>query len=138
MLLITESKKSHNFKNSPSLKSKLLFMDFQFNTLKENTITILETNNKVDRPYSFNNPILKMGREEYNQNDIQVSGSNSVSRRHCVIINSKDNVWLYDLESTGTEINDEIVTNKIPLIGYNKLTIKDVYFALTTDKNKLL
>lgn len=136
--VITESKKSHNFKNSPSLKSKLLFMDFQFNTLKENTITILETNNKVDRPYSFNNPILKIGREEYNQNDIQVSGSNSVSRRHCIIINTKDNVWLYDLESTGTELNDIIVNNKIPLIGYNKLKIQDVYFALTTDKNKLL
>lgn len=113
-------------------------MDFQFNNMKENTITILETNNKIDTPNSFNNPILKFGREEYNQNDIQVSGSNAVSRRHCIIINTKDNVWLYDLESTGTEINDTIVTNKIPLIGHNKLRIKDIYFTLTTDKSKLL
>jgi hypothetical protein len=45
---------------------------------------------------------------------------------------------LYDLESTGTEINDTIVTNKIPIIGYNKLKIKDIYFTLTTDKSKLL
>jgi serine/threonine protein kinase len=136
--VITEKELSHNFKKTPLLKSKLLFMDFQFNTLKENTITILETNNKIETQNSFNNPIIKFGREEYNQNDIQVSGSNAISRRHCVIINSKDNVWLYDLESTGTEINDEIVTNKIPIIGYNKLKKKDIYFTLTTDKTKLL
>jgi len=136
--VVTEEELSHNFKKKPALKSKLLFMDFQFNSLKENTITILETNNKIETQNSFNNPIIKIGREEYNQNDIQVSGSNAVSRRHCVIINSKDNVWLYDLESTGTEINDEIVNNKVPLIGYNKLKIKDIYFTITTDKSKLL
>ena len=136
--VITEKELSHNFKKTPSLKSKLLFMDFQFNILKENTITILETNNKIDTINSFNNTILKFGREEYNQNDIQVSGENAVSRRHCIIINTKDNVWLYDLESTGTEINDTIVANKIPLIGYNKLKIKDIHFTITTDKTKLL
>lgn len=136
--VVTENELSHNFKKTPTLKSKLLFMDFQFNTLKENTITILETNNKIATPNSFNNPIIKFGREEYNQNDIQVSGSNAVSRRHCVIINSKNNVWLYDLESTDTELNDEIVVNKVPLIGYNKLKIRDIYFTITTDKSKLL
>lgn len=113
-------------------------MDFQFNNMKENTITILETNNKVQTPSTFNNPIIKFGRVEYEQNNIQVSGSNAVSRRHCVIINTKDNVWLYDLESTGTEVNDEIIANKIPLIGYNNLKINDIYFKLTTDKTKLL
>jgi serine/threonine protein kinase len=136
--VITEKELSHNFKKTPSLKSKLLFMDFQFNTLKENTITILETNNKIETPNSFNNPIIKFGREEYHQNEIQVSGSNAVSRRHCVIINSKDNVWLYDLESTGTVVNDEIVTNKVPLIGRNLLKVKDIFFSLTTDRSKLL
>lgn len=136
--VITENELSHNFKKSPTLKSKLLFMDFQFNNMKENTITILETNNKVQTPSALNNPIIKFGREEYNQNDIKVSGSTTVSRRHCVIINTKDNVWLYDLESTGTEINDVVVTNKVPLIGYNNLKINDIYFALTTDKSKLI
>ncbi|MBN8565724.1 MAG: protein kinase [Flavobacteriales bacterium] len=136
--VINENEKSHSYKKSPTLKSKLLFMDFQFNTLKPNTITILDTNNKVVTPNSFNNPIIKFGREEYEQNDIQVSGSNAVSRRHCVIINSKDNVWLYDLESTGTVVNDEIINNKVPLIGYNTLKIRDIFFNLTTDKTKLL
>ena len=136
--VITEKASSHNLKKSPTLKSKLLFMDFQFNNMKENTITILETNNKVQTSSTFNNPIIKFGREEYNQNDIKVSGSTAVSRRHCVIINTKDNVWLYDLDSTGTEINDELVINKVPLIGHNTIKIKDIYFALTTDKTKLI
>ena len=136
--VITEKASSHNLKKSPTLKSKLLFMDFQFNNMKENTITILETNNKVQTPSALNNPIIKFGREEYNQNDIEVSGSTAVSRRHCVIINTKDNVWLYDLDSTGTEINDELVVNKVPLIGHNTIKIKDIYFALTTDKTKLI
>jgi serine/threonine protein kinase len=133
-----EEELSHNYKKYPTLKSKLLFMDFQFNTLKENTITILETNNKNDTPTSISEPIIKFGRTEYNQNNIEVSGGNAVSRRHCVIINSKDNVWLYDLKSTGTYLNDEEITSKIPIIGFNKLKIDDVFFTITTDKTKLL
>jgi hypothetical protein len=136
--VIKEEELSHNYKKSPTLKSKLLFMDFQFNTLKENTITILETNNENDTPTSISEPIIKFGRTGYNQNNIEVSGGNAVSRRHCIIINNKDNVWLYDLESTGTEINDEIITNKVPLIGFNKVKIDDVFFTITTDKTKLL
>jgi pentatricopeptide repeat protein len=136
--VIEEEELSHNYKKSPTLKSKLLFMDFQFNTLKENTITILETNNKNDTPTSISEPIIKFGRTDYNQNNIEVSGGNAVSRRHCVLINSKDNVWLYDLESTGTYLNDEAITSKIPIIGFNKIRINDVFFKVTTDKTKLL
>ncbi|WP_167365557.1 protein kinase domain-containing protein [Flavobacterium xinjiangense] len=136
--VIEEEVLSHNYKKTPTLKSKLLFMDFQFNTLKENSITILETNNRNDTPISISEPIIKFGRTEYNQNNIEVSGGNAVSRRHCVIINNKDNVWLYDLESTGTDVNDEKVTNKVPLIGFNKITINEVNFTITTDKSKLL
>ena len=36
--VINENEKSHSFKKSPTLKSKLLFMDYQFNTIKANTI----------------------------------------------------------------------------------------------------
>ena len=113
-------------------------MDFQFNEMKENTITILETNNKTQTKKSFNQPIIKIGREQFEQNDIQVSGSIAISRRHCVIINTKDNVWLYDLGSTGTKVNDEVVSNKIPLIGYSKITINTTFFDITTDEKKLL
>lgn len=136
--VISEDKKSHNFNKSPTLKSKLLFMDYHFNTIKENTITFLESNNKNTNPETISKAIIKFGREGFNENDVEVSSGTSISRRHCVIINSKDNVWLYDLESTGTYLNNEEVNNKIPLIGYNKLTVDKIDFTITTDKNKLL
>lgn len=113
-------------------------MDFHFNTMKENIITILESNNQNIHPETISKPIIKFGREGFIENDIEVSSGTSISRRHCVIINSKDNVWLYDLESTGTYLNNDEVNNKTPLIGYNKLTINKIDFTITTDKNKLL
>ena len=136
--VIEEQELSHNYKKTPTLKSKLLFMDFQFNTMKENTLTIIETNNENKTPTSLSMPIIKLGRTDYIQNNIEVSGGNAVSRRHCIIINSKDNVWLYDLQSTGTLVNDEKVSKKTLLIGYNKISINDIYFTITTDKSKLL
>jgi serine/threonine protein kinase len=136
--VLSEDKKSHSFNKSPTLKSKLLFMDFHFNTIKENTITFLESNNENTNPETLSKPIIKFGRDGFNENDVEVSSGTSISRRHCVIINSKDNVWLYDLESTGTYLNDEEVINKTPLIGHNKLSISKIDFTLTTDKNKLL
>lgn len=129
---------SHNYKKSPTLKSKLLFMDFHFNTMKENTVTFLDCNIPDLNLSSTVKPIIKFGREGYDLNDYQVPGGNAISRRHCLIINSKDNVWLYDLDSTGTYINDEEVIDKIPIIGFNKLSIHDVDYTITTDKTKLL
>jgi serine/threonine protein kinase len=136
--VLTEENLSHNYGKTPTLKSKLLFMDFHFNSMKPNTITFLESSNENKHPESISKPIIKFGRSSYTANDIEVSGGNTVSRRHCVLINSKDNVWLYDLESTGTHLNDEKITGKSPLIGFNKLTIANVDFNLTTDKSKLL
>jgi hypothetical protein len=64
-------------------------MDFQFNTLKENTITILETNNDNATPTSLSQPIIKFDVQNTLKNNIEVSGENAVSRRHCVIIKAK-------------------------------------------------
>lgn len=136
--VITEKQISHNYKKSPTLKSKLLFMDFHFNTMRENTITFLDSNSDDIILGSNNKTIIKFGREEYELNDFQVPGGNAISRRHCVIINSKDDIWLYDLESTGTYLNDEKVNRKVPILGLNKLTIGNAEYTITTDKSKLL
>ena len=49
---------------------------------------------------------------------------NSVSRRHCVIVNYPNDVWIYDLNSTGgTFINGERVYGKMFLLGVCELTI---------------
>jgi len=67
-----------------------------------------------------------------------VPGGTSISRRHCVIINCKDDVWIYDLESTGTYLNDEKINHKSPLIGLSTLRISNFEYIITTDKSKLL
>jgi len=136
--VLIEKNLSHNFNKSPTLKSKLLFMDFHFNTIKENTITFLESTDPSTVLESTVKPIIKFGREKYHENDYMVSGGNTVSRRHCLIINSKDNSWVYDLESTGTYLNNIKVERKKPFLGVNKLTIGNVDYTLTTDKSKLL
>jgi pentatricopeptide repeat protein len=136
--VINETHLSHNFNKSPTLKSKLLFMDFQFNTIKENTLTFLESNNDAVVLGSTVKPIIKFGREAYASNDVEVPGSFAISRRHCLIINCKDNVWLYDLDSTGTYLNNEKVNKKTPIQGFNTLSISKVDYTITTDKTKLL
>lgn len=136
--VLNEVDLSHNYNKTPTLKSKLLFMDFHFNTMKENTMTFLESNVPDFVLGSTVNPIIKFGREEYDLNDYQVPGGNAISRRHCLIINCKENVWLYDLDSTGTFLNDEKVTNKMPIIGLNTLSLHNVDYTITTDKTKLL
>ena len=48
----------------------------------------------------------------------------SVSRRHCVIVNYPDDVWIYDLASTGgTFINGERICGKMFLLGVCELTV---------------
>ena len=136
--ILKEKQKSHNYKHKPTLKSKLLFMDFHFNTIKENTITFLEHNNQRTTPKALNNTIIKFGRNGYGENDIEIQGELAISRRHCIIINSKDNIWLYDLESTGTKLNNEKVNVKIPLIGFNTISIGANNFSISTDSSKLL
>jgi len=81
--------------------------------------------------------IIKFGREGYDVNDVRVPGGTAVSRRHCVIINSKDDVWLNDLDSTGTYVNGNKVINKAPLIGRNTIRINKTAYEFTNDKSKL-
>jgi hypothetical protein len=45
---------------------------------------------------------------------------------------------VYDLESTGTFLNDLKIKNKAPLLGLNKLRISNIEYTITTDKSKLL
>ena len=113
-------------------------MDFHFNNIKKNTLTFLKCNDENAELHSFDKPIIKIGRKGYDANDVLVPGGTAISRRHCLIINAKDNVWLYDLGSTGTYLNGEKVINKSPVIGLNKITLNNIEYTITTDNNKLL
>lgn len=136
--VMLETDLTHNFKEKPTLKSKLLFMDYRFNNYKPSTL--YGNRGSIDnfKDSETIKAIIKFGRESYDVNDVKVSGGTAVSRRHCVIINYKDDVWLYDLCGTGTYVNGNRVINKIPLIGRNIIRINDSEYEFTNDKTKLL
>lgn len=135
--VVLDDQVTHNLDKVPTMKSKLLFMDFNFNSINKNTITFLENKDSTVKLESLDKCIIKIGRKGYDVNDIEVPGGNIVSRRHAIIVNTKDNVWLYDLESTGINLNNEIVKQKSPLIGLNTIEIGKTQYRFTTDNSKL-
>jgi serine/threonine protein kinase len=135
--VIFETDLSHNYKKEPTLKSKLLFMDYRFNKFSPSTLYCTAGNIEAFKEAETQKAIIKFGRESYDVNDVKVPNGTAISRRHCVIINFKDDVWLYDLDSTGTYVNGNKVENKVPLIGRNIIRINKTEFEFTNDKSKL-
>src|ERR1035437_3305105 len=74
----------------------------------------------------------------YPVNDIQIPGRDSVSRRHCVVVSYRNDVWLYDLNSTGTHVNGQRVSGKLPLIGRSTVHIGGKELIITSEKGILL
>jgi hypothetical protein len=136
--VVSEAMPTHDGAKKPTLKSKLLFMDYRFRKTTRNTLYISRGKESVDKAQQTQKLLVAFGRQGYDVNDVQVAGGGSVSRRHCVIVNCKDDVWVYDLESTGTYLNDERVKSKAPMIGLNTLRVGGVEYRLTTDRTKLL
>ena len=129
---------THGGVSKPTLKSKLLFMDYRFRKMTRNTLSLASESEAGGKARQIQKSIVTFGRQDYDVNDVQVTAGTSVSRRHCLIVNCKDDVWLHDLESTGTYLNNERVGSKAPMIGLNILRIAGVEYGVTTDESKLL
>ncbi len=136
--LILEEELSHGYEKKPTLKSKLLFMDYRFNKFNAATLYCTDSNLEDGNASETQKAIIKFGRKNFDVNDVKVSGGTSISRRHCIIINSKDDVWLYDLDSTGTYVNNERVKGKIQLFGRNIIRIGKTEYDFTNDRSKFL
>jgi tetratricopeptide (TPR) repeat protein/tRNA A-37 threonylcarbamoyl transferase component Bud32 len=135
--VILESKLSHNYKKDPTLKSKLLFMDYRFNKYSPSTLHCTAGNTEAFKEAETQKAIIKFGRASFDVNDVRIADGTAISRRHCVIINFKDDIWLYDLNSTGTYVNGTKVLNKVPLIGRNTIRLAKTEYEFTNDKGKL-
>ncbi len=139
-VLLKEELKSHNYLNNPTLKSKLLFMDYRFeamNKVKPNTL-YWKIAHSEEQYNKLEWPIITIGRQGFKQNAIMIPGDNTISRRHCVIVNCKDDIWLYDLESSGTFVNKQRLKGKMPLIGKNFIRIGKTEIEITDNPNRLL
>lgn len=135
--VISESESTHGFEKSPTLKSKLLFMDYRFHKFTNSKLYCVNENKEIFMGGETDKAIIKIGRNHILENDIKVPGGNIISRRHAVIINYKDDTWIYDLNSTGTYLNNDKVTIKAPLLGRNLIRIGKTEFEITNDQGKL-
>ena len=132
--VINDKQKSYR-----DIASKFLFLNFNHNTIQHNRLTIYC--NEEGKKFELNseNPIIKIGRKGYSCNDIELEGTNSISRRHCIIINSKNDVWIYDLNGfTNISINEVKMNKRAFLIGVNKLSVNNIELWLNADGDKLL
>lgn len=130
----TESERSWDDEGTPSLKSKLLFQDFRYDQINnsENVIEIKFNNHTT----KFTKEIISFGRTGFD-NDFCISESNDVSRRMFVIINSTNDVWLYNLSSLELFVDNVIIKDKIFLSGLHEIKISDYKFSIKTDINLL-
>ncbi len=136
--VVQESVPTHAWDKSPTLKSKLLFMDYRFRKLTRSPLFISDEPATKKEPNQTSQLTITFGREGYKSNDVLVTGGPNVSRRHCVVVNCRDDVWLYDLESTGTYVNGERIKGKCPLIGRSIVRIGTREFVITADKGSLI
>lgn len=135
--VLSESALSHNYKKRPTLKSKLLFMDYRFKKYSPSTLYCTKGNIENFENAETTNPIIKFGQANYQVNDVKIEGDALISRRHCVIVNFKDDIWIYDQSTTGTFLNDKRINQKAPLIGRNTIRLGKQVYEFTNDKSKL-
>ena len=104
-----------------SLLDKLVFQDYRFGlpaALKTaNTVVIEYRGNKV----AFTDKLISIGKLA--ANSLQIDAP-SASRRHAVIVNMGNEVWLHDLHSTvGTWLDGIQIHGKRPLMGVHDVRI---------------
>lgn len=136
LLVATEQPRSWDDARRP-LKSKLLFEEYRFGTAcrtgKKNTLALDMPDGTRIEPTI---PIVTIGSFESNH---IVLKRRTISRRHCVIVNFPDDVWLYDLGTTiGTWVGGERLTGRVFLDGVHDVAIGDVRIRVGASSDLLI
>lgn len=125
-------------KNGPSLTSKLIFREHRFEKIGSSENTVEININKTGQKYLYKDKIITIGRYGYLGNTIPYFTDTSISRLHFLIVNSKNDVWLYNLSQLGTFVDDEIIKKKKFLHGLHHIRSGIYEFTLKTDEELLL
>ena len=118
----TERPCSWNPRGEPKLKSKLLFQDYRFGDTKlrkkkDGVCLKFDDESHTSLQRSF----ITVGRLDSNHIQFEQRGT---SRRHAVILNFPDDVWVYDLGSvTGTMVDGCPVRSKKFLDGVHNIQV---------------
>ena len=135
--VLSEQPRAWTPDGTPSLKSKLLFQEYRFgNTAragKKNTVAIYTPDGAR---HDFKKSTVSIG--FLTANDIVLSHK-SVSRRHCVLVNFPDDVWLYDLESTvGTKVDGHRLVGRMLLDGVHDVSVAGVQLRIAASSDQLV
>jgi serine/threonine protein kinase len=133
-LVATEVPSAWGSEGKASLKSKLLFQDFRFGSRRsENNVLSIK---QVSTTREFKEKIVGIGRSQSNQ---FIISDHLASRRHCLVVNFPDDIWLYELNSTsGTFVDDKKVRRKQFLLGVRDVRIGDSQFQIASRSDFLL
>ena len=136
--LVNKGSKCWDNKKGPSLVSKLIFREHRFEKIcsAENTIEIMVSGS--DRKYFINNVIITIGRYGYLDNPIPDLNDTSISRLHFLLVNSKNDVWLYNLSKWGTYVDGDKIAVKKFLYGLHHISAGNFELIIKTDKNLLI
>jgi len=123
-------------KGIPPLSSKLLFQEYKF---KDIHILPNELELVIDsKTILTTEPIISFGREGYTYNTYSSFNDSNVSRRHFVIVNQKNNVWLYDLGSRGVFVDGKKVEKKYFLLGLHEIGFGSSKIMVKSDSKLLI
>ncbi len=118
----TELPSSWDSRGRPTLKSKLLYQDYRFGFAKKGKKKdgVCINFDEVAH-YSLQEPLISIGRMESNHFPFDQRGT---SRRHAVILNYPDDIWVYDLGSvTGVLVDGSPVNGKVFLDGAHTVKV---------------
>jgi tetratricopeptide (TPR) repeat protein len=135
--VMLDAERSWSSDGTPALKSKLLFEDYRFGRRKlTESANIVRITSAMGKSMDVNDFIVTMGRSPANRIH---SPAQDLSRRHCLIVNYKDDVWIYDLGSAlGTFLDGECISRKVFLLGVHELTVGRYTLRISSDASLLL
>jgi len=137
LIVARETPRSWVGVGQPALRDKLVFQEYRFglgnSADKTNPITIRLPDSTLRETDA---PLVSVG--SLGVNDV-VLRHGSVSRRHAVIVNLPNEVWLYDLGSTcGSRIDERAVSGRVFLDGVHRITLGHVEIEVAASAGLLV
>jgi hypothetical protein len=137
LAVVREEPRAWGDGTGPSLKSKLLFEEYRPGGAdragRRNMVAVYSSS---DARHDSVKPIITGGSLE--ANDVVIA-DRRVSRRHWAIVNFPDDVWLYDLGSTGgTIVDGQPLVGRVLLDGVHAVTAGGVSIRIAARSDLLV
>ena len=119
MAVASETPRSWAETGKPTLRDKLVFQEFRFDVAgKANSLSVRMPDGTELQTLAS---LVSIG--SWAKNQVSLDDA-TVSRRHALIANFPDDVWLYDLGSTrGTQVDGSAVAGRAYLDGVHRVSI---------------